>query len=252
MNMHLTILTGASRGMGLAMATQLITAKHHLVGISRNRNETLDALAAKHSVPLEQWTLDLVDGATAAHELRTWLSALNSNAFASATLINNAALLPKISPLREAAFDDIAKTLRAGLESAMQLTAAFLGATQSWSCERKVLNISSGNGRRAMASQSIYSAVKAGMDHYTRCVAEEEKLVMNGAKLCSLAPGIIDTGMQTHLRDTDPAKFPAHATFVDYKEGGHLLSPEAAAARVLAYLRREDFGASPVADVRDA
>jgi NAD(P)-dependent dehydrogenase (short-subunit alcohol dehydrogenase family) len=115
-----------------------------------------------------------------------------------------------------------------------------------------VLNISSGNGRRAMASQSIYSAVKAGMDHYTRCVAEEEKLVPNGAKLCSLAPGIIDTDMQTHLRDTDPAKFPAHQAFVEYKRDGHLLTPEAGAARVLAFLAREDFGVNAIADVRDA
>jgi benzil reductase ((S)-benzoin forming) len=252
MTTHLTILTGASRGMGLAMAEQLIAAKHQLICISRNRNAALDALAARHSTSVDQWCFDLSDGAPASARLAVWLAAQNVNSFASATLINNAALLPKISPLREATFDDIARTLRVGLESVMQLTAAFLSATQAWTCERKVLNISSGNGRRAMASQSIYSAVKAGMDHYTRCVAEEEKLVKNGAKLCSLAPGIIDTDMQTHLRNTDPADFPAHATFVDYKEGGHLLTPDAGAKRVLAYLAREDFGVSPVADVRDA
>jgi benzil reductase ((S)-benzoin forming) len=252
MTTYLTILTGASRGMGLAMAEQLIAAKHHLICISRNRNAALDSLAAQHNTQLEQWTLDLSEGAMASERMRAWLSEQTGDKFASATLINNAALLPKISPLRDATFDDIAKTLRVGLESVMQLTATFLGATQLWSCERKVLNISSGNGRRAMASQSIYSAVKAGMDHYTRCVAEEEKLVANGAKVCSLAPGIIDTDMQTHLRDTDPAKFPSHQTFVEYKRDGHLLTREAGAARVLAYLAREDFGSNPVADVRDA
>jgi benzil reductase ((S)-benzoin forming) len=252
MTTYLTILTGASRGMGLAMAEQLIAAKHHLICISRNRNAALDSLAAQHNTQLEQWTLDLSEGAMASERMRAWLSEQTGDKFASATLINNAALLPKISPLRDATFDDIAKTLRVGLESVMQLTATFLGATQLWSCERKVLNISSGNGRRAMASQSIYSAVKAGMDHYTRYVAEEEKLVANGAKVCSLAPGIIDTDMQTHLRDTDPAKFPSHQAFVEYKRDGHLLTREAGAARVLAYLAREDFGSNPVADVRDA
>jgi benzil reductase ((S)-benzoin forming) len=184
--------------------------------------------------------------------LRMWLAAHRANEFASVTLINNAALLPKISPLREASMNDIAMTLRVGLESVMQLSAVFLGATQSWQGPRKLLNISSGNGRRAMASQSIYSAVKAGMDHYTRCVALEEAEAANGAKLCSLAPGIIDTDMQTHIRNTDPSKFPAHHAFVEYKESGQLTSPEAAAARVLAYLARGDFGANPVADVRDA
>jgi benzil reductase ((S)-benzoin forming) len=249
MKKHLYIVTGASRGMGYAMAQQLLKSEHDVLCISRNSRDELDAFA-KAGAMLTQWRADLGDASKVCDELRAWLSAKGDN-FASATLINNAALLPKISPLREATSADIAITLRVGLESAMQLTAAFLGATQSWQCTRKVLNISSGNGRRAMASQSIYSAVKAGMDHYTRCVAEEEKLVANGAKLCSLAPGIIDTDMQTHLRDTDPAKFPSHQAFVEYKRDGHLLTPEAGAARVLAYLARADFGVNPVADVRD-
>ena len=180
-----------------------------------------------------------------------WLQAQDGKQFARATLINNAALLPKISSLADADFGDIALAMRVNLEAPMQLTAAFLNATGHWPGERKVLNISSGNGRRAMASQSIYSAAKAGMDHYTRCVALEEAARPNGAKLCSLAPGIIDTDMQTHLRNTDPADFPSHATFVSFKENGDLLTPEAAAKRVLDYLARADFGSNPVGDVRD-
>jgi benzil reductase ((S)-benzoin forming) len=251
MKKHLYILTGASRGMGYAMAQQLLKPEHELLCISRNSRDELDAFAKANGATLTQWRADLSDASGACDELRAWLLAKSPSNLASVTLINNAAVLPKISPLRDATSADIAMTLRVGLESVMQLTAAFLGATQSWNCPRKVLNISSGNGRRAMASQSIYSAVKAGMDHYTRCVAEEEKLVANGAKVCSLAPGIIDTDMQTHIRDTDPAKFPAHQAFVEYKRDGHLLTPEAGAARVLAYLARDDFGANPVADVRD-
>ncbi|HSI54297.1 MAG TPA: short-chain dehydrogenase, partial [Ramlibacter sp.] len=45
MTRHLTILTGASRGMGLAMAEQLLDAGHDLVCISRKRNDALDARA---------------------------------------------------------------------------------------------------------------------------------------------------------------------------------------------------------------
>ena len=72
--------------------------------------------------------------------------------------------------------DDLARALRVGLEAPMQLTAAFLGATDAWTVPRKVLNISSGLGRRAMASQAAYCAAKAGMDHFTRCVALDEAL----------------------------------------------------------------------------
>jgi benzil reductase ((S)-benzoin forming) len=114
-----------------------------------------------------------------------------------------------------------------------------------------VLNISSGLGRRAMAASAAYCATKAGMDHLTRAMALDEANRPNGAKLVSLAPGVIDTDMQVHLRAGDDAGFPEKANFVGLKEKGQLTSATDAAARVLAYLARADFGASAVADVRD-
>ena len=69
--------------------------------------------------------------------------------------------------------------------------------------------------------------------------------------MCSLAPGVIDTDMQVQLRSADPKRFPDMGNFVGMKEKGALSSPADAAARVLAVLRRPDFGANPVADVRD-
>mgnify|MGYP001557335311 FL=1 len=134
----------------------------------------------------------------------------------------------------------------------MQLTAAFLGATQGWATvARKVLNISSGLGRRAMASQAAYCAAKAGMDHFTRCVALDEALKPNGAAVCSLAPGVIDTDMQAQLRGADAMAFPDQGSFARLKANDQLSSPDEAATRVLAYLARPRFGANPVSDVRD-
>ncbi len=89
------------------------------------------------------------------------------------------------------------------------------------------------------------------MDHFTRCLALEEALKPNGAKVCALAPGVIDTGMQDMLRAADSAAFPDQAGFVNLKNSGSLASPEAAAALVLAFLSRPNFGEQPVADVRD-
>ena len=102
-----------------------------------------------------------------------------------------------------------------------------------------------------MASQAGYCAAKAGMDHFTRCVALEEALKKNGARLCSLAPGVIDTGMQEQLRAADTNAFPDKSSFLKLKTSGALASPEDAAQKVLAVLMRADFGVNPVADVRD-
>jgi NAD(P)-dependent dehydrogenase (short-subunit alcohol dehydrogenase family) len=103
-----------------------------------------------------------------------------------------------------------------------------------------------------MAAQGPYCAVKAGLDHLARAQALEEALLDNGAKVCSLAPGVIDTDMQVQLRDADPGAFPDHGAFVQMKTGGRLDSPAAAAAKVIAYLNRAEFGEQPVGDVRDA
>ncbi len=246
---HLTILTGASRGMGLAMAQALLHSGHHLLGIARQPNPDLDALGGERCT---QWQDDLAQGSAVAARLGRWLASQDGTAWASATLINNAGVIPALVPLSDADPDDLAHALRVGLEAPMQLTAAFLKATETWPGERRVLNISSGLGRRAMASQAGYCAAKAGMDHFTRCLALDEAAKPRGAKVCALAPGVIDTDMQQQLRSADARHFPDQGNFANLHSGGQLTSPADAAAKVLGYLARPDFGHNPVADVRDA
>ncbi len=251
MNQHLYVITGASRGMGLAIARQLLAPGHTVLCISRSTSEMLARETRAAGATLLQWSQDLAFGEQASERLAQWLGQHDASAFDSATLINNAGVISRIGPLSEAEPADLANALRVGLEAPMQLTAAFLHATQHWTAARRVLNISSGMGRRAMASQAAYCAAKAGMDHFTRCLALDEALKPNGAAVCSLAPGVIDTDMQVQLRGADAAAFPDHGNFTRLKQSGQLSTPADAAARVLSYLDRPQFGANPVADVRD-
>ena len=246
---HLYILTGASRGMGLAMARQLLQAGHSLLCISRQENAALAAQAAQAGCRLEQWPLDLAHSREAAAMLRQWLGRPGAR-HASATLINNAGMLPRVAPLSALDPDELAQSLRVNLEAPLLLSAAFLAATENWNVPRKILNISSGLGRRPMASQAAYCAAKAGLDHTTRCLALEETRKPNGAKVCALAPGVIDTDMQTQLRSADPQTFPDIGRFEKLKSEDLLDTPDTAAQKILAYLARPDFGADPVADVR--
>ncbi len=251
MDAHITILTGASRGMGLAMAMQLIDAGHNLLCISRKTSDELAGHAKAKGVRCEQWPQDLTRPETAAARLETWLTSLPQEELASVTLINNAGMLPRIATLAAIPAAELADAMRVDLEAPMLLTSAFLRVTAGWKATRKILNISSGLGRRPMASQAPYCAAKAGMDHFSRCVALEEAGRPNGALICSLAPGVIDTDMQAQLRSADLAEFPDIANFIALKDKGALSSPHDAAAKVLAFLARPDFGANPVADIRD-
>ncbi|MBK1682865.1 SDR family NAD(P)-dependent oxidoreductase [Rhodoferax fermentans] len=251
MTSHLFIITGASRGMGYCLAEQLLVPQHDLLCISRSRSAHLAETAQQRGAALTQYVADLADPLPAAEQLKLWLAAHDPDAIAGATLINNAGVIPPLVPLCDSEPVDLVQALRVGLEAPMVLTAAFLSSTRSWQTPRRVLNISSGLGRRPMASQSAYCAAKAGLDHFTRCLALDEAGLPNGAKVCSLAPGVIDTDMQVQLRSASPVLFPDQANFAQLKTNKLLTSAEDAAARVLAFLNRKDFGELPVADVRN-
>jgi len=242
--MHLSIITGASRGLGLAVAQQLLVRGGHVLGVARK------APAAAPSGHWTFWAADLADARPLAARLGAWLA--EQRGVESVALINNAGVVSQPAPLGTLGADAIANDLRVGLEAPALLTAAFLRATASWTVPRKIVLVSSGLGRRAMAGSAIYCAAKAGMDHLARAVALEEAERGNGARIVSLAPGIIDTDMQLTLRSADRALFPEGARFAEFKSSGSLDSPETAAAKLIRYLDRPDFGSNPVGDVRDA
>ena len=241
----LTILTGASRGLGLALARQLLQRGDRLLTMSRR------APPIEHPA-LSAWTLDLADPVPAAARLADWLAGVDPASVASVTLIHNAGVVSTPAPLADGDAAELSNALRVGLEAPLLLSAAFLRATAAWAVPRRLLFVSSGLGRRAMAGSASYCAAKAGMDHLARAIALEEAARPNGARVVSLAPGVIDTDMQVQLRNADPAAFPERERFVGLKAAGQLDSPKTAAAKVLGYLERADFGSAPIGDVRDA
>ena len=248
---RLVILTGASRGLGAAMAEQLLTADTLLLTLSRHPALALQDTARAAGATLEQWAIDVGHDIGVAARLETWLHQRAAAGFSSAALINNAGLLGPVGPIDRGAAEQLAAVLRVDLEAPLLLTAAFLRATRNWAIDKRVLNISSGAGMRPVAGWAAYCAAKAGVDHYSRVVALDEGRLPNPARIVSLAPGVIDTDMQGELRAAEAAGFPDQFHFVELKASGQLPTPEAAAARVLAYLARTDFGVQPVADVRD-
>ncbi|KQV49381.1 hypothetical protein ASC95_17425 [Pelomonas sp. Root1217] len=234
--MHLYIVTGSSRGLGAALVQRLTQADNIVIGIARKANPALQA---------EQWTLDLADPVAAAERLQAWLRA--NKHWDSATLINNAALLSEPGPLAASPLDGLSSALRVGLEAPTLLSRVFLAETAGIPI-RRILNISSGLGRRAMAGSAAYCAIKAGLDHLSRALALEEPSV----GVVSLAPGVIDTDMQVQLRGADPTRFPEQTRFQGLKDGGQLQTADDTAAAIVRFLMRPDFGKTVVSDIRDA
>lgn len=247
---RLMILTGASRGLGLAIARQALQEGAQLLTLARSHSPQLQELAGCTTGRLEQWQVDLAHAAPVAERLRQWLGNCAPSAFHEAVLINNAGVIPEIAAFSELRATDTSHAIAVNLLAPMLLSQAFLAATEAWPLPRKLLNISSGLGRRPMASQACYCTAKAGLDQFSQCLALEEARKPHGASVCSLAPGVIDSDMQQHLRSADAARFPDLARFEQLHQQARLTSPDAAAAQVLAWLERADFGEQVVPDVR--
>ena len=251
----LYIITGASRGLGAAFARQVLArAPVQVLAISRHANKALVELAAAQSgAELEQWQLDLRDAKTAADQLADWLgnAARALQPWREVCLINNAALLPmRLQAASDTSSEDFEAVLQVSLHAPIMLTARFLEATQDWTMPRKVLNLSSGLARSAMASTSAYGAAKAGVDHFTRCVAREEVRKPHGAKLCALAPGVVDTDMQQQMRESAEQDFPDAKGFRFLHSTGRLTPVDTAAEMMLALLDSPDFGSNPIEELR--
>ena len=252
MTSHLTIVTGSSRGVGAALAARLLSRPgQRVLGMARHANPALAALADTHGALLEQWTVDLADAAPVAARLQAWLAALDPAELASATLVNNAATVSTPAAAHRAPAAEQVRALRVGLEAPLLLSAAFIAATEAWALPKRLMNISSGLGRRAMAGSAAYCAVKAGLDHFSRALALEQAGAAHPVQVEAVAPGVIDTDMQVLLRSADPALFPERERFVQLHAQGQLLTPNACAALLLARLDRSDYGRETVTDVRN-
>jgi benzil reductase ((S)-benzoin forming) len=243
------VLTGASRGIGAALARQLAKSGTRLVTLARRTDPELEAYAKSQGAELQQIAVDLSDLA-AAGKVAERIAAEMPRDARRYLLINNAGSVHPVAAtdsLNDA--DAITTALNLNVTSVMLLTSRFLAATKGLDADRRVLNISSGAGRNPTPGWGVYCATKAALDMYTRVARQEQG--ETGARLVSLAPGVVDTDMQATIRSSDPSAFPALSRFQDMHATGKLATPLNVATRIAAYLDREDFGTTEIDDIRN-
>jgi len=250
--MEVVIVTGASKGLGAAMVEQLLSPDRQVIGIARSPNEALAAAARSRGGWLDWYLQDLAD-VDASDRLAASICASMPRDATRYALVNNAALIEPVGAVATLEPGSIVAALNVNVAAPMLFSARFLAATDDRDVDRRILNISSGSGRRPMDGNGVYSATKAALDMFTRCMKAEqlERPERRRARVVSLAPGVIDTDMQFHARTQDPARFPQAAYFVKMKEDGVLVSPADAARRILGYLMRDDFGDTEIDDIRN-
>jgi NAD(P)-dependent dehydrogenase (short-subunit alcohol dehydrogenase family) len=216
------VVTGASRGIGADLARRFAERGLRLGLCSRAAPVLEDG---DHVVAQR---LDVTDEAT----FSSFAAAVADRFGAIDLWINNAGVLAPIAPLR----DVDAAAFRAHID--VNLTGVFIGTrlfiehVRSRAGGGVLVNMSSGAARNPYEGWGAYCAGKAGLEMLTRVAAMEERA--SGLRAHALAPGVVDTDMQTMIRESTQANFPRVERFRQRKREGAFNSGRYVADELLA------------------
>jgi 3-oxoacyl-[acyl-carrier protein] reductase len=193
---HTALVTGASRGIGAAIAMALAEAGAAVAVNYRERADEADAVVAKIRGFGGRATGIAADVSRAA-DVAKMVDLAGSALGPIDILVNNAglAIVRSIDDLTESDFD---QTIAVNLKSAFLCTQAVLPAMRAKQWGR-IVNISSGAARGAGAIGVHYNASKAGMEGLTRGYAA--RLVKEGITVNAVAPSLIETDMMRGRSD---------------------------------------------------
>ena len=225
--MHAAIVTGVSRGLGEALASELLAQRATVVGIGRTAS-------ARHRGPkYKHVSCDLARPSLVAAAVLPALREVAALKPERVTLINNAAVPTPVGVVGRLDAAEIEAALATNVTAPLVLADLFLRAFPE-SVTRRIINISSGAAQTAIAGSAAYCMSKAALEMMTRSIVADGT---NGSVECiSLRPGIFETGMQQYMRSRDPAEFPSVALFRGFKDQGMLKDPAEVARAIVAKL----------------
>jgi benzil reductase ((S)-benzoin forming) len=222
------IVTGVSRGLGAALASELIKRGFMVVGIGRAGNPAFTG------ADYEFVRFDLADAAGMDTALAPVLEGLRQRRPGSVCLLNNAAAVSAVGPLGRLAANEITSALTVNLAAAMALANLFCRIFADAQMTRRVINVSSAAAQSPLPGEAVYCAAKAGIEMLTRVLAAEQQAP--GFRAIAVRPGVMDTGMQAHARSQPPDVLPSVEIFKSFHRDGRLVAPAEAASKIVTRL----------------
>ena len=225
-NAGVAAITGASRGIGAALAAHLASRGWSLALCARS-DETLRATAerirADHDAAIHAQPADVAD----PESMRRFADAAGEALGPARLLINNAAVFGPVGPLVQTDLQAFRAAVDIGLLGTVNATAAFLDQL-SVTSEGRVVNLSGGGvgGPSPVVGAPAYVACKSAVVALTEALADD--LADLGATVNCIAPGAMPTGFMDAALEAGPevAGAALHASASELQRGGDLTLPD--------------------------
>jgi 3-oxoacyl-[acyl-carrier protein] reductase len=195
------LVTGASRGIGRAIAIDLANAGAHVIinysGNEAAAKEVQEIITSNgHSAEIYKCNVANFD------EVKTMIDSIVANHKTIDILVNNAGITKDnlILKMSEQEFDDVMDTNLKGAFNTIKHSSKYMLKQR----KGKIINITSVSGITGNAGQTNYSSAKAGMIGMTKTLAKE--LASRNINVNAVAPGFIKTDMSGALSEEILAK----------------------------------------------
>ncbi|MFA7520621.1 SDR family oxidoreductase [Shewanella sp.] len=213
----LVVITGASSGIGAAMAKSFSAAGHPLLLLAR-RVEAMQALELPNSLSI---SVDVTDGAA----IKTAITQAEAQFGPVGCLINNAGimLLGQIDVQDPNEWSRMLNINVMGVLNGIHAVLADMKARKTGT----IINVSSVAGRKTFPNHAASCAPKFAVHALTENIREE--VAMDDVRLITIAPGAVETELLSHTTSDD-----IKAGYHDWKEEmGGVIAPENVAAAAL-------------------
>jgi 3-oxoacyl-[acyl-carrier protein] reductase len=185
MSAKTVLVTGASRGLGLAIATELLDKGYTVVAVARTKTTDLEKLAAKGTLTFESFDLSKLE------QIGAFVAGLEKKHGAFFGLVNNAGigLSGDILSIDES---KIAQMMAVNLHAPLLLT-KYVARGMAQQKRGRIVNVASIISTTGFHGLAAYAATKAGLVGMTRSLARE--LGKSGITVNAVSPGFLETNM---------------------------------------------------------
>lgn len=197
------IVTGAARGIGLAISERLASDGYSVLLF--DRDEAMAVAASKTITGSLAVGGDVTDEAAIARAVELAEESLGP----IAVLVNNAGIVSRVNPVERQTNDDWDSAIAVMLTAPFKWCRAIVPVMRSHGWGR-IINMASVAGKEGNPNSIPYSSAKAGLICLTKALAKE--VAMDGILVNAIAPGVIETDLlkTVDARDLEPliAKIP--------------------------------------------
>ncbi len=231
------IITGTSRGIGLAVAERLLGSGHRVFGISRSPSPLAGTDGfedVRGSVTDPGWIEPLFARVR---------DSLADGGYDLLCLLSNAAVLEPMGAIERCPSEAIRRHVDVNLTGPAVLTARFMSAFADLELRRKVVHMTSGAAHRAIPDMSLYCATKAAISMLCACVGAEQDGRDTGYEIAAISPGMVETDMQRDMRARSAEEFRPSEQFRSAKASGAVQDADTVARKICEMLQaRTEMG----------